>query len=51
MMPPVTVVPIRMPVIHIAGRPPIVSWRVISGTVKISRIIISRIIARSRNSD
>jgi hypothetical protein len=50
-MPPVTVAPIRMPVIHIPGRPPIVTWRVISGTVKISRIIISRIIARSRNSD
>jgi hypothetical protein len=38
-MPPVTVTPIRTPVIHIPGRPPIVSWCVISRTVIIPWII------------
>ena len=51
MMPPVTVAPIRTPVIHIPRRPPIVSWRVIARTIKISGIIARSIIARARNSD
>ena len=51
MIPPVTVAPIRMPVIHVPGRPPIVSWCVISRTIIISRIIPRSIIDRARNSE
>jgi hypothetical protein len=58
MIPPITVVPARMDVIHVSGRTPVVTrWvvtvsvRVVSGTVVIARSIARSIEDGTRNSD
>jgi hypothetical protein len=43
--------PIGMPIIDVAGGPPVVARCVISRAVKIAGIIPGSIIARARNSD